>query len=495
MRELRDRAEKLLARARATGESVPEFDLDAPDADFLEISRKLRAFASAPPEALRSWLRQRPEISNIRCGAADLNGQARGKRVPRRLAPRLETDGSRFPLSVMNLDILGEDIENSPLVFETGDPDGWLLPTERGYVPMPWLENPAALLPLWMFHEDGRPFAGDPRHALADILDRFAARGLTPVVATEMEFYLLDDSGKKPRIPASPRSGKRRKGGEILSLRDLDAFDIFFTDLYDACEAMEIPAEAATSEVGPGQFEINIEHQSDALAAADHAWLFKMLVKGLARKHGMAASFMARPYADEAGNGLHTHFSLLDENGRNIFADGSDAGTPALRNAIGGCLAALGDLTLVFAPHDSSYDRLVPESHAPTGLCWAYENRTASIRVPGGSPAAKRIEHRVAGGDVNPYLHMAAVLGGALIGLEDGLEPPEPIRGNAYDQDLPRIPDTFAEAIRLFEGSRLAPRILPPALITNFLGTKRQELGFLSDFSNREKLKLYLDRV
>ncbi|MEO9864895.1 MAG: glutamine synthetase, partial [Yoonia sp.] len=185
-----------------------------------------------------SWLHDHPEVRNVRCGAADLNGQARGKRVPRRFAEKLETEGTRFPLSVLNLDIWGEDIDDSPMVFETGDPDGLLLPTERGYVPMPWLSAPSALIPVWMHAEDGTPYAGDPRHALARVVDRYKALGLTPVAATEMEFYLVDDSGREIRQPMSPRSGKRRPGAEILSLRALDAFDYFFNDLYDACEAM-----------------------------------------------------------------------------------------------------------------------------------------------------------------------------------------------------------------------------------------------------------------
>ena len=442
-----------------------------------------------------SWLDDHPEIRNVRCGAADLNGQARGKRLPVRFARKVEEAGTRFPLSVLNLDIWGEDVEDSPLVFEIGDPDGVLRPTERGYVPMPWLQVPTALLPLWMFTEEGLPFAGDPRQALARVVDRYKARGLTPVVATEMEFYLVDDSGGEIQQPKSPRSGKRRPGAEILSLRALDAFDRFFNDLYDACDAMDIPAEAALSEVGLGQFEINLSHVPDALRAADDAWLFKMLVRSLARNHGMAASFMAKPYEDFAGNGLHTHVSLLDAAGNNVFADGTAEGTPLLHNAIAGCLSGIPDLALIFAPHANSYERLVPESHAPTGVCWAYDNRTASIRVPGGNPAARRVEHRVAGGDVNPYLFLAAVLGSALIGIEDGLTPPPPITGNAYEQDMPQIPDTWAQAIDRFEQSALARRIFDPLLIGNFVMTKRQELHYMAELTPRQQLDLYLDTV
>jgi len=441
-----------------------------------------------------SWLDQHPDVRNVRLGTADLNGQARGKRFPTRFAAKLETEGTRFPLSVLNLDIWGEDVEDSPLVFDTGDPDGILKPTERGYVPMPWLKVPTALLPMWMFTEDGEPFDGDPRHALARVLDRYKVLGMTPVVATEMEFYLVDDSGSEIRQPPSPRSGKRRPGAEMLSLRALDAFDSFFNDLYDACDAMDIPAEAAISEVGLGQFEINLMHVPDALKAADDAWFFKMLVRGLARNHGFAASFMAKPYEDYAGSGLHTHFSMADKDGNNLFANGTHEGTKLLHQAIAGCLKGIPELALIFAPHANSYDRLVPESHAPTGICWAYDNRTASVRVPGGSLSARRVEHRVAGGDVNPYLFLAAVLGSALIGIEDKLTPPPPIEGNAYDQDLEQIPDTWEQAIETFD-SPFVRRIFPQALIDNYLGTKRQELYYMKELTPRQQLELYLDTV
>lgn len=442
-----------------------------------------------------NWLRKHPEVRTIRVAAADLNGQARGKRVPSRFADKVVQDGTRFPMSVLNLDIWGEDIDDSPLVFETGDADGVLRPTERGFVPMPWLEAPTALLPLWMFRENGRPYEGDPRQALSFVLGRYRRRGLTPVVATEMEFFLIDDSGRKLQVPVSPRSGKRRAAAETLALRALDSFDQFFTDLYDACEAMDIPADTAISEAGLGQFEINLMHQDDALRAADDAWLFKMLVKGIARRYGFAASFMAKPYPDYPGNGLHSHFSILDEDGENIFDNGGPEGTPVLRHAIAGCLAAARDSTLLFAPHANSYDRLVPGAHAPTGLCWAYENRTAAIRVPSGNPAARRIEHRVAGGDINPYLMLAGILGAALIGIEDEMEAPAPITGNAYALDLPQLPTTWDTAIDAFEGGDMTGRIFPRELIRNLVLTKRQELHYMAELSEAEQVELYLDTV
>jgi len=444
---------------------------------------------------MQNYLRKNPQVHSIRVAAADLNGQPRGKRIPARFADKVVSDGTRFPLSVMNLDIWGEDIDDSPLVFESGDRDGVLRPTERGFVPMPWLSSPSALLPIWMYRDDGRPFEGDPRHALAAVLNRYKARGLRPVAAVELEFFLIDDSGKSLQVPVSPRSQKRRKAAEIMSIRALDAFDTFFGDLYDACEEMDIPADTAISEAGLGQFEINLMHQNDALRAADDAWLFKMLLKGMARRHGFAASFMAKPYEDYSGSGLHMHFSILDDEGRNILDDGGPQGTDTLRHAVAGCLSAIHDSTLILAPHGNSYERLVPGNHAPTGICWAYENRTAAVRIPSGNPAARRIEHRVAGGDVNPYLMMAAVLGAALNGIEDGIEPPEPITGNAYDLDLPQMPIDWGEAIDIFANSTIMPRIFDPALIRNFVLTKRQELHYMAELSPAEQVDIYLDTV
>lgn len=444
---------------------------------------------------MHDWLKNNPEIRAIRVAASDLNGVARGKRVPVRFADKVTTDGTRFPMSVLNLDIWGEDIEDSPLVMESGDRDGVLRPTERGFVPMPWLTTPTGLLPIWMYHEDGRPFMGDPRHALANVQKRYAALGLTPVVAVELEFFLIDDAGGRLRVPPSPHSGKRRVAGEILSLRALDMFDDFFTELYDACEAMDIPADTAISESGLGQFEINLMHQSDALKAADDAWLFKMLVKGLARKHGFAASFMAKPYDDYAGSGMHMHFSVLDGEGRNVFDDSSHSGSDILRHAVQGCLAAMPGSMLIFAPHANSYARLIPGAHAPTGIAWAYENRTAAIRIPSGPPAARRIEHRLAGGDVNPYLSVAAILGAALNGIEDAVDPPAPIKGNAYAQDLPQVPNTWDGAIAAFEQSEQVARIFDAELIRNLLLTKRQEAREMADLTPQEQTEIYLDSV
>ena len=420
-------------------------------------------------------------LSTIRIAACDLNGQMRGKRMPSAMAAKLDKGGARMPLSALNLDLWGSDIDNSPLVFESGDADGVLMPTDRGPVAMPWLANASALVPMTLHYDDGTPFMGDPRHALEAVLKRYDDQGWTVIAATEMEFNLVDASGDQPCPPKNPVTGRSLDSHAIISLAELDAFDDFFTDLYNACEAMGIPAQTAISEGGLGQFEINLNHQN-ALRAADDAWLFKAMVKGIARKHGLAATFMAKPYSEEAGNGMHVHFSVVDSHGNNVFDDGSDTGSDVLKHAVAGCLAAMPASTLIFAPHGNSYDRLVPGAHAPTSAAWGYENRTAAIRIPGGPPAARRIEHRVAGGDINPHLMLATVLGAALVGIEDQMAPPAPITGNAYEiADLPQLAADWNAAIDVFETDPLIARILPEMTIQNLVMTKRQELRLFAE--------------
>ncbi|WP_390910545.1 glutamine synthetase family protein [Pseudosulfitobacter sp. SM2401] len=434
-------------------------------------------------------------LQTFRVVACDLNGQMRGKVVPGSYADKLATGAVRMPLSVLNVDLWGADIENSPLVFDTGDADGMLFPTERAPMPVPWLTGPSALVPMTLHTDDGAPFAADPRHALARVLAKYDARGWQVVAATEMEFTLVDDSDQQVQAPVNPRNGRPLDSSSILSMAQMDAFAPFFDDLYAGAAAMGIPAETAISEAGVGQFEVTMRH-GPALQAADNAWLFKSLVRGLARQHGMAATFMAKPYANDSGNGMHVHFSVLDADGNNVFDNGCDDGTDVLRNAVAGCLAAMPASSLIFAPHGNSYDRLVDGAHAPTAAAWGYENRTVAIRIPGGPTAARRIEHRTAGGDINPYLLLSAVLGAAMIGVEDQMQPSVPIAGNAYAQDdLPSLAGDWTSAVDAFEADPLMARIFDPLLIDCMCRTKRQEIAKFATIPEHLHWQAWLERV
>lgn len=446
-------------------------------------------------DSANSWNSALQGIKSLRLAASDLNGQARGKRIPIAHAEKAISAGARMPKSALNVDIWGDDIENSPLVFASGDQDGVLRPTHRGPVPLPWMAEPAALLPLWMFHDDDTPFAGDPRQALQSVLERYAEKGWTPVVAMEMEFYLIDDSAALPAAPASQATGKKLATRDVLSLSGLDSFEPFFNDLYDACAAMDIPADAAISEGGLGQFEINLLHGSDPLKAADDAWLFKMATKGVARKHGIGATFMGKPFDDQPGNGLHIHFSVLDKNNKNIFDDGSDEGSEQMKYAVCGLLKAMRPSTLIFSPSFNAYRRIENNSHAPTSVNWGYENRTAGIRIPGGPAGARRIEHRLASGDANPYLILAAVLGAAFNGIEQRNNPPVPTTGNTYDQNYETLPGDWATAIDLFEHSPEIASIFDAQMISNFVACKRQELAVFNDKSREFEMATYMETL
>jgi glutamine synthetase len=444
---------------------------------------------------LEKWLDERPEIESVFACVCDLNGTLRGKRLPAASARKIVDGGLRMPLSLMNVDIWGEDIEDSALVFETGDSDGLCEATGRDPLTVSWTTKPAGLVQFWMSEENGTPFDGDPRRALDAVMQRYRARGLTPVVAVEMEFYLVDPTKAAPRAPVSPLSGKRLDSDGVLSLDELQHFDSFLNDVYATCAAQGIPADAVISENGAGQFEINLMHVADPLRAADDAVHFKNLIRGIARKHGFAGTFMAKPYGFRAGSGMHVHFSVVDDAGTNVFDDGGEKGTLVLGNAVAGLLATMQQCALTFAPHQNSYRRLRPGAHAPSSVVWGYENRTASIRIPGGNPRARRIEHRVAGADANPYLMLTSILGGAILGIERAMTPPDPIAGNAYAQDLPQLPPDWASAIDAFEDGEHVADIFSRRLQRMLVECKRQELRRFSEKVTDFEYHSYLEAV
>lgn len=438
---------------------------------------------------------QAKEFESLIVGLCDINGQLRGKRVPATSAQKILESGIRMPLSTCSVDIWGNDIAGSPLVLDSGDQDADCLPTSRGIVPIDWLEKPTGFVPISMFEEDGTPFLGDPRNALWAVLEEYKKLGLTPVAASELEFYLVDRDHMRPTPPHAPEVGLSFAHNDVLSLDAVAANSAFIDDLYASCERQDIPADAVTSEGGAGQFEVNLNHQPDALKAADDAFYFKRTVNGLAQKHGMAATFMAKPYLDKAGNGFHIHFSVLDEVGNNVFDNGTEEGSDILRHAIAGLLKAMEQSALIFAPHYNSYRRFEESSHAPTAISWGYENRTAAIRVPGGPPQAKRIEHRVSGGDINPYLVMAVVLGAALHGIRNKLDAGAPIVGNAYEQASNRIPTTWQRAVDAFKTGKILRDIFDPDFVDIIARCKQQEIDlFFEQITDRE-YATYLETV
>ncbi|MEO1562362.1 MAG: glutamine synthetase family protein [Pseudomonadota bacterium] len=424
---------------------------------------------------------------SLTAGVVDLNGQIRGKRFPFGKRKTLETEGFRMPVSLMGVDIWGRDSEGNKLVFEKGDADGKVLVTDRGPVTTKLGNREETFLPCMLWTDDGEPFAADPRQTLAKVASELAARKLTPVVATELEFYLTDP---KKIYATSQRSDRILDEYNMVCIRELERVGPFLDDVYSICEAQGIPADTAISENGEGQFEINLKHVPDAVRAADDAVLFKRAVKACAKHHKLTATFMAKPFADRSGNGLHVHFSMLREEGENIFDRETPRGLSNLEAAVAGCISAMPSCMAAFAPHQNSYRRFAAHSHAPCKIAWGFENRTTALRIPGGPAAASRVEHRVAGADANPYLVIAAILQSALDGLDRKMTPPPPVEGDAYNQDLPMLPTQWRDAVAEFEK---AP--FDPLLVHAFTKAKEQEMDrFLADISAFE-YRSYIDHA
>lgn len=432
---------------------------------------------------IKSFVPTSSEYNEFDLFISDLNGNLRGKRMPGSAQKKVFKEGVKLPRSVIGFDHWGDDVLENGLVFETGDSDGICMPVHPEPINVPWAEAPRNQVLAMMFDPDGNPFDADPRQILLNIVGRFKAMGLTPVMATELEFYLLDGKSERRQIPQPPvlaeGHGRRLFDTDCYSIEEMDGLASFFGEVRSACVEQGIPADTIISELGPGQFEINLMHVADPALAGDHATLFKRLVKGVARKHDFGATFMAKPYADKSGNGFHVHFSLIDKDGNNVFDDGTDAGSDLLRHAIAGLMETMADSMLIFAPHLNSYRRFAAGAHAPTFASWGYENRTVALRVPESEPVARRIEHRVSGADANPYLVLASVLAGALYGIENKLQPPSPIEGDAYaeaeERDLPRLPTRWDDATEALKESEVLKEYMGESFVRVFSAAKEQE--------------------
>ena len=430
-----------------------------------------------PFNTARVFFEAHPEIDVLEAFIVDVNGQMRGKWVPVHNAAKVMEGKLRFPSSSFSLDIWGNEVPASGLGAATGDRDGVCIPVPETLGVVTWSERPMAQILLSMNDRDGAPFFADPRHALARVIDRYEARGWRPVVASELEFHLIDrelDHGR-PVPPRSPATGRRLSARAVYSVTELEEFEPIFVDMARTFEAQGIPADTSISEYGVGQYEINLRHLPDAVRAADHSLLMKRAVKGVARKHGLDATFMAKPFPEDSGNGLHVHFSLLDEKGRNLFAAEEGKGTRYLRHAMGGLLATMNDAMAIFSVNANSFRRFVEGAFAPTAATWGWDNRNTALRVPDSDPAGTRIEHRVAGADAEPHLVIAAVLAGALHGIENAIDPGEAVDGNAIPDDALRLPVSWDDALDAFEASDFIGEFFGERYRTLFAASKRQE--------------------
>jgi len=408
----------------------------------------------------------------------DLCGNLRGKRFPIAEAPRLFAAGMPIPRSIHLMDVRGDMTDALGRGVSDGDPDGaaWPLP---GTLSRVWAKGPPRAQMLMSLRDRyGATDPGDPRAALERVLERFADDGLVLVAALELEFYLIDPvrgAHRAPQPPPDPRSGARENAISVFGLDDLDRYESFLTSLSEAAHRQRVPLNAASNEYGPGQLEANLKHQQDARRAADHAIFLKQIVKEAARANGFEATFMPKPYLDRVGNGLHIHLSILDRDGRNIFAGRDETGSELLRHAIGGMQALMGESMALFAPGENSWRRFQPGMFAPVNRSWGINNRSVGMRVPAGPDESRRIEHRAAGADANPYLALAAVLAGAHHGLVSRLDPGAPARGNVCKERDPVLPRTVDEGLAQLAKAEILPGYLGEETLTLYRESKRIE--------------------
>ena len=452
----------------------------------------------ADPEEARRFLAENPDIRLIDLFLIDINGVPRGKLLHREELMAVYEHGRALPSSILGLDISGTDVDETGLVWDVADADCLARPLAGSLRREPWRARPTAQVQIAMDPEKGMPATlADPRAALVRVLEQLAADNLFPAVAIELEFCLLanERGADGSPLPAAFPDGRRPDSPQVYGVAELEAMEAFLNDLHDGAEALGLPLRTAISEYGAGQMELTLEHRADALQACDEAVRYKRMVKGVARRHGMQACFMAKPWGERAGNGMHVHMSLAGPDGRNLFASDDPEGTPLLRRAIGGMMANLEDSIAVFCPHANSYKRLRANSYAPLALNWGVNNRTVTFRVPGGPARSRHVEHRLGGADANPYLAAALVLAAAHDGIRKDADPGPAVTGNGYEQDHPRLTAAWRAALDRFAGSSFAKGALGEAFHRIFLAIKENEYARYMGEVGEQDWRWYLDHA
>lgn len=455
-------------------------------------------FTRAPVAEAEQFLASHPEIRTIELMIPDLNGVIRGKRVERDALLKVYRDGICLPGSVFGNDITGDTAESTGLGFEIGDTDQLCWPVPGTLCPVPWQDRPMAQVIMTMQELDGTPFFADPQQVLRSVLNQFAALRLRPQVAVELEFYLLDRERTEdgyPQPPLSPVSGERESTTQVYGINELDDYRAFFEEVTDAARIQNIPAEAAVAEYAPGQYEVNLEYEADAVLACTHAVLLKRIIKAIALRHDMEATFMAKPYSEQAGSGTHIHISLLDEQGNNVFMGDDELGSELLHHAIGGLFATMEEGMAIFAPNANSYRRFQANAFVPLAPTWGWNNRTVAVRIPTGAPEARRLEHRVAGADANPYLLVAVLLAGVHHGIRKRCTPGEPVEGNAYEQFPRTMPNHWHAALTAFEHCRILSDYLDPEFRKVYLASKTEERHLFESQVTHLEYQWYLRSV
>lgn len=432
----------------------------------------LRGVADAAAAA--AWMEDRG-LEDIECIVPDMSGVARGKMMP--VAKFIDAPTMSIPGSIFTQTITGDyPDDDDAFEMDAADSDIKLVPDYSTLAVVPWASDPTGQIIHDAYHQDGRPVEIAPRQLLRRIIGLYEHKGWKPVVAPELEFYLVERN-QDPDYPLKPpvgRSGRPESGRQSYSIAAVNEFDDLFDDIYDFSEAQGLEIDTLIHEEGVAQMEINLRH-GDPLALADQVFLFKRTIREAAVRHDMYATFMAKPIANEPGSAMHIHQSVVDiETGENIFSNAEGGPTREFFHFIGGQQKFLPNVMCMLAPYVNSYRRLMRKSAAPVNVHWGYDNRTVGLRIPNSSPAARRVENRVPSSDANPYLALAASLACGYIGMTGGFNPGDPVEGSAYDLDF-GLPRGLLEALALFEESDELEEIFGKSFRATYRAIKQAE--------------------
>jgi len=440
-----------------------------------------------------AWLEWRG-IEDIECITPDQAGVARGKMMP---SKKFTSNTSlALPSAVFMATISGGYPEDgNGFVYPEDDGDLKLLPDLSTLTVVPWEEDPTAAVICDLVHQDGRSVEFTPRNVLRRVLAAYDKRGLKPVVAPEIEFYLVrkNPDPDYPLVPPVGRSGRAIGGGAGYSIAGVNEFDELIDDIYHFSESQGLEIDTLIHEEGAGQLEINLRH-GDPIELADQVFMFKRTIREAALKHDTYATFMAKPIQGQPGSAMHIHQSIIDKKtGRNIFTAEDGTESDAFFHFIGGMQKHVPNALVMLAPYVNSYRRLTQAASAPVNNKWGYDNRTTAFRVPRSDPAARRVENRIPSSDANPYLALAASLACGLIGMNNRLEAEPPVLTTANEDEID-LPRGLLEAVDLFEADEELAAVLGKSFATTYAAIKRAEFEtFMEVISPWEREYLLLN--
>ena len=421
---------------------------------------------------LAEWMQARG-ITEVECMVPDLTGVARGKIVP---AKKFFREAMRLPESIFIQTVTGDWPDDDDSLINPTQIDMELVPDANTVCLVPWAQEPTAQVIHNCFYRDGSSVDLSPRAVLRRVLKQFELQGWEPILAPEVEFYLVKQNvdSDYPLEPPIGRSGRKETARRSYGIDAVNEFDPVFEEMYDFCEAMELDIDTLIHEEGAGQMEVNFLH-GNPLDLADQVFLFKRTMREVALRHGIYATFMAKPMENEAGSAMHVHQSIIDAQTRkNIFSTEDGEPTELFFHYIGGLQKYLPAAMSLMAPNVNSYRRIAKFNAAPINVQWGYDNRTVGLRVPHSSPANRRVENRIIGADCNPYLAFAASLAAGYLGMVQKIKPTEPVSGSAYEMPY-ELPRNLLDALALLRSNDALQHVLGERFVRAYTSVKEKE--------------------